>query len=1018
MNRLRGLVALSALGALLGGVPWALVRFGRWPISGWPTSDQIRDFGDTVVSDTAVFSVLTVAAWLVWVLFVFSFVVEARAAVRGLQAHPIALAGPVQRSARLLVAAAVVGLTIQHNATSATALPRRAASATSPVPHSSQVVVAESPSAEATSTEPEPVTDATLARAPVVITVGPGDTAWSLADTHLGDGMRWRDLWDANREVVQPDGRSWSDPQVIRVGWKLEVPDRAPPASHASTDGEATHLVARGDTLWDIASEDLGDGHRYPEIFELNQGDVQPDGRTLQDPDLILPGWELELPPREPSPSPPAPLVDGDPPVDEPMLPVAPQPAAEAPAPTQPPPPAAPTSTTPTTTSTHATRADPVEEDAPPGVGNETGAAAWPTAATLAGVTGALAAGLAVRLRRLRRRRGVRGTKRDAPLPQALAATESAIVSASDVPLVRWAGQHLARLMAQLDRRAITGGPVAVEISEETGVELLWDVPQPQAPAPWRAADGGWAWRLAYDPDASVPDAALSSAIPALATIGERQGRSLLLDLEAYGALTVDGPGERVDAFLRSIALELASDDELADSYVITVGVDAGIEHLDRLTPGSIEDGVASLNRASSSVSQALDVARLPSTFAARTGSTVPIEATVVVAGPHEASAVERLVARCAPRRGVAVVAAGVEGSAPAHIQLGDDGTACLTPLGIEFDAVGVSTETADEIDSLLEALVAEPDEQAIDPVVDLREHAGPAPPTLPSGNGHTPADHALATSNGEQPDGHVAADATPELFSELDAEPSEPAMLVRVLGVPAVPDRPGLGRRELILTVYLACQAGPVAASAVQDALWGGKPVETKTVWNVIGSTRKALGDLPDGTPVLPAADRSRAGTLRVARGVTTDLAVMRSLVARAAAASSSEAVDLLREALLLVSGPPFDAVGYDWAYRDQEVAEASTLIEHTTEQLVDLCLEAGLVDVARDTVVRGLRGLPGNEELYRCRMRVEHRAGNLAGVTATYEELVTYLADLDTEPSPATAALFHDLVRPAGRR
>ena len=142
-----------------------------------------------------------------------------------------------------------------------------------------------------------------------------------------------------------------------------------------------------------------------------------------------------------------------------------------------------------------------------------------------------------------------------------------------------------------------------------------------------------------------------------------------------------------------------------------------------------------------------------------------------------------------------------------------------------------------------------------------------------------------------------------------------------------------------------------------------------------------------------------------------------MRSLVARASTASSSEAVELLREALLLVNGPPFDAVGYDWAHRDQDVAEASALIEQTTEQLVDLALDAGLVDVAREAIVRGLRGLPGNEELYRCRMRVEHRAGNLAGVTAAYEELVTYLADLETEPSPSTVALFHDLVRPAGR-
>ena len=84
---------------------------------------------------------------------------------------------------------------------------------------------------------------------------------------------------------------------------------------------------------------------------------------------------------------------------------------------------------------------------------------------------------------------------------------------------------------------------------------------------------------------------------------------------------------------------------------------------------------------------------------------------------------------------------------------------------------------------------------------------------------------------------------------------------------------------------------------------------------------------------------------------------------------------------------------------------------------RLADLALASGQVDVARDGLTRGLRGLPGNEELYRSRLRVEHRAGNLAGVRAAYDELVTYLADLETEPSPATTALYHDLIQPARR-
>jgi hypothetical protein len=56
----------------------------------------------------------------------------------------------------------------------------------------------------------------------------------------------------------------------------------------------------------------------------------------------------------------------------------------------------------------------------------------------------------------------------------------------------------------------------------------------------------------------------------------------------------------------------------------------------------------------------------------------------------------------------------------------------------------------------------------------------------------------------------------------------------------------------------------------------------------------------------------------------------------------------------------------------------------------------------------------LPGNEVLYRCRLRVEHHGGNLAGVNAAYDELVTYLADLEAEPSARTTALYRELVRP----
>ena len=58
----------------------------------------------------------------------------------------------------------------------------------------------------------------------------------------------------------------------------------------------ATVTVMRGDSLWRIASRHLGSGARWQEIFDLNRGRPQADGRSLSNPNLILIGWVLELP--------------------------------------------------------------------------------------------------------------------------------------------------------------------------------------------------------------------------------------------------------------------------------------------------------------------------------------------------------------------------------------------------------------------------------------------------------------------------------------------------------------------------------------------------------------------------------------------------------------------------------------------------------------------------------------------------------------------------------------------------
>ena len=71
--------------------------------------------------------------------------------------------------------------------------------------------------------EPEPEPVAEPAPEPRTVTVKPGDTLRSIAMAYLGDENRWPEIFELNRGVVQADGRALTNPDLIRIGWVLQI---------------------------------------------------------------------------------------------------------------------------------------------------------------------------------------------------------------------------------------------------------------------------------------------------------------------------------------------------------------------------------------------------------------------------------------------------------------------------------------------------------------------------------------------------------------------------------------------------------------------------------------------------------------------------------------------------------------------------------------------------------------------------------------------------------------------------
>jgi len=1033
---MRRLGSLLVLLALLGGPPALLLRLGFYDWGGlnpWAPADYRLLLG-----------VLTLAAWAAWLVFVAAVVAEAIGLATGGRVR-LRLPGPAapqSLAAALLAGLLVAGAPAGLAAAAPSPDPVAASTRTLPAPPAAgggTVAPDALPAAPAaglavpglpgtvlpgaTATAP-PVRGAVSAADDAIVhVVDRSDDLWSLAERYYGSGTEWRRIVRANPDLA-------ADPTAdLAVGTALAI-----------VDPLGDYRIERGDTLWHLAEERLGDGARYPELQRLNAD-------RITDPDYIEAGWTIRLP------GDPQPDAEAEPPTAAEAAPAA-HPAA-APTPAASIEPAA--STGPASTGPVA----PVESVAPQ---PDAAPAAEPDAAPLdsvavRGVLGGLAAlaasgvlgGLLARRRERAASRQVGRTFGD-PEPElqrletalglsGLAPAAAPADEADEPATGETAGPAPSRehLVARAQRLLAAqwwaaGRPVPAlrrALVAEDAVSFEFAEPE-TTPAPFEATADPRCVRASWAALASATEPEHPVAYPAAVTLGrDAAGDLVLIDLAGWGLLSLEG-GERIPAAsLSAMLVELACSPWAAEVTLWAVVadrtfVDVAAGDRVRCFP-DVEGAVRELERHAADRRALLtltgaDYGRLrldPDTADAW----API--VLLLEQAPDAAHLDRLRAAIAAGAGLAVVvAADIVADAAAAPPPAPTAAPVDAPLPEGAPASGPA------------------------PVPEDAPASGPAPVPGPTATGRLvltrPGGGAAATAVLEPAGISVAAqtldpgarDAIAALYAAAEDEASQPApwWAEEGEGAPAEPalDRTTLRalrvvrgpRLRLFGRVRLEGASGAPPEKAQRRCLeycaWllehpGATASEMTRALFVTDGTRRSnlsrlrawLGPAADGELYLPEA---YAGRIELHPAVTSDWQELQRLLARGVNRTPPER---LRAALALVDGAPLaDAAPGEWAWADGLRTRMGEAVRDLVVTLARADRERGDLDAARDACARG-RLVVGEDELLGGElMRVEAAAGDLDAARAVLLGLERAARDAGVDLRPETVALGQEIV------
>ncbi len=781
----------------------------------------------------------------------------------------------------------------------------------------------------------------------------------------------------------------------------------------------AAYTVEEGDTLWDIADEQLGDPAAWPEIWDRNAGDDMGDGRTFDDPNLILPGWELDLADTEAA-SEPAPHAepvadtaadDWAPTIADTIEPSAESPdvvaTADDPAPDEldangplPLTPTAPTSPTSSTTTT-STTVGPPAGGAGASSQDPTALSPSPDAPSPIRLEHAalVAAGL-LALVGVRRRQRLRAAmpRHRVPTPRdEVARTERRLRTVD-------AGERVLRVdvACRAAARSLIGADSQIgwiEVSADGDVELRLTAPA-ALPLPWTG--DGQAWRLGAEvPIELLGEDARQVGQPCVALVQlgvTATGDELLVDLEACGVLAVAARSDRADEVVTAVAAALASSQfaEVAHLVGVSLPEAALLDHRNAHVTGSADAAVELA--CSLAGSTALSERSSFELRSLRTGGEMWEPAVVLLQSADDGADVANDERLPAAGHGMAIVMVDAHSSSPTRLVGSSDGWH-LDAFGTSIDLVPVGVTAADlaEISELL--VDADRELEPVDPVDEI-----------------TWSDDAAI---GESIDTDPNVEALAEVATPFEPRPHE--IVVGLLGAVEVRARtgePGSFERSktVELIAWLATHRDRATRSGARTALWD-LDVRDATFANVVSEARRALARLvgpPDGEEWVA---RTLTEQLPVHDLVVTDADLVEDRLARARVQPPGQALETLRPAVDLVRDLPFAGTSYLWPDAEGITSNLVLLAISATAEFAAHALSLGDTDAVFWATGKGLRVLPGHEELISLRMRAHARSGDLAGVRhewESYERVLVADAWSDGEPAPKMLALRRELLNP----